>query len=595
MIVIYPGGTGGGPVVIRPCPLISISSTRNKNKMGNMGASYTITLNGTLLVDRGSPNFNRENQPVQPETVTPGFLGDFQPNGSDLIGIKDAAAALLLKQNALRSLFAIDGQRFEILSWEGNEPVLVFFPKIESINFEEGTYVDRCNYTVTLTTDLLFDKSDNVIVDSLHYLNFEPSGSISSQAFYSNEHIGVSSVMPVRDHIISQGGLVEDFSENWSLEPEDGFGNTTSPFVAPGLNTVKAYRLTRNISATGRTIYAPNSAGPSYRYEAWEQAKNFVRVKILGDKDGISANDALNQYDQYPKLNFGSAFASGFITLAQTAFGGYNHSRTENIDKTNGTYNLTDTWLLSSGTSYETYSCSITSSNTNAIGVSIDGTIRGLTSLPASGDIYGGPMSSVTVPSLNTPYHNAVLKYRKISNDGQFGLNSHIYKRASNLVGKFLNPQPLSTSIGSNEFSGEITYNVSYDTRPMNYISGVLFENISIQDTYPGDLFATIPVIGRRTGPILQYIGGRTEYQRNVTVELVTDSDYGGTARQQILLSKPSLNDPIRTQLMNLISYLSPSREPNVRKYFLNPPTESWDPKEKRYSISLNWVYELGN
>jgi|694.fasta_scaffold02596_3 hypothetical protein len=607
MIIVYSGGvnangTPATPVatVIRPCPLISISSTRNKNKMGNMGTTYNITLNGTLLDNRGSPNFLGTNTPVQPEALPVKFHGNFNDSAADLVSNSDRAASILQKQNALRNLFAIDGQRVEVLSWEGNEPVLVFFPKVESISFEEGIYIDKCNYTINLTTDLFFDKNDNIFADSLHYLNFEPSGTINSQGFYTTEHLSSAASKTLEQHIKEHGGLVEDFSESWSLEPEENTGNTSNPFVAPGLNTVRGYRLTRNISAVGRTIYGPstaNSTGPSVRYEAWQQAKEFIEKKILGDKDGENANNAFNQYDQYPKLNFESGFASGFISLAQHAFGGYNHSRTENIDKTNGSYAVTDTWLLSSGTSYESYTASVSSTNESSIiGVSIDGTIRGLTSLPSSGDIYGGALGSVSVGSLNSPYHNAILKYREISNNGTFGLTSHIYKRASNLIGKFLNPVPLSVSLGSNEFNGEITYNVSFDTRPLNLVlSGVLSEKISIQDTYPGDIFATIPVIGRKTGPILQYIGGRTEYQRSVTIELTVDPDYGGTARQQLLLSKPSLNEPMRSSLMNVISYLSPSREPNIRKYFLSPPTESWDPKEKRYSISLNWTYELGD
>jgi hypothetical protein len=563
--------------------------------MGNMGNVYTITLNGTILESEGSPFLGgdqaRISDPIPPAQFSQGLITRPPTN---LVRPQVKAAAILTKQNAIRSLFALDGNRIEIQSWDANQPALIFYPKLESINFEEGVYIDLCRYTIVLTADLLFDASYNIIADSLAYLNFEPSG-VAGQNFYTDQHIGPSGFSTLQSFMAVNGGFVEDFSETWSLEPEEGTGMTTNPFVTPAINLIRGYRLTRNISATGRTIYGPgNGTENTIRYEAWQQAKEFIRTKILSDKDGLPANNSLSSYDQYPKLNFEGAFAKNFINLSQLHFGGYNHARTENIDKTNGSYSLTDTWILSSGTAYENYTASLSTTNDNGIvSVSIDGTIRGLTSIPASGNIYGGSLAQEYINTYNSPYDNAILKYRQVSNNGQFGLTSHIYKRASNLVGLFLNPVPFSVSLGANEFTGEINYNVSFDTRPLNFISGVLSESISIQDTYPGDVFATIPVIGRPTGPILQYLGTRTEYQRNVGIEVIVDTKYGGNSRQQLLLSKPSLNEPMRTSLNNLISYLSPSREPNVRKYFLSPPTESWDPIQKRYSINLTWTYEL--
>lgn len=596
MIIVYTRQAehflgAAGPKIIRPCPLVSISSSSLKNKMANMGSTYTITLNGTILSDGGSPFFSSSTHLPADKA---NFRNQYNPRPTGhRVELQDSLSSILKKQNALRSLFAVEGRRVEILPVRGNEPAIIFYPRLESINFEEGIWTDLCRYTIVLSADIMFDAQEKIISDSLAYLNFEPSGSPSSQSAYSNLHSNTVDNTNLINYVSRHGGFVEDFSESWSIEPEDGNGNTVNPFIAPAENSIRAYRLTRNVSAVGRTIYGPGQNGTdSIRYEAWQQAKEFIRKKILSDKDGQDANNSPNEYDQYPKLNFESHFANKFINLSQTFFGGYNHARTESIDKQNGTYSITDTWLLSSGTAYENYSVSLSKSNEDSLTtVTIDGSIKGLSSIPASGSIYGGNSAS----TLNTPYENAILKYRQISNTGTFDMISHAYKRASNIVGTFLNDVPLSISVGSNEFSGEITYNVSYDNRPLNFISGVISESISVQDTYPGDLFAVIPVIGRRTGPILQYIGGRTEYQRSVSIDIIVDNIYGGNARQQLLLSKPSLNEPMRTSLNNLISQLSPAREPNIRKYFLNPPNESWDPKEKRYTINLNWVYELSD
>jgi hypothetical protein len=53
--------------------------------------------------------------------------------------------------------------------------------------------------------------------------------------------------------------------------------------------------------------------------------------------------------------------------------------------------------------------------------------------------------------------------------------------------------------------------------------------------------------------------------------------------------------EPNRTELQQLIMEISPMNEPGIRKYFIAPPTESWDPKEGKYSLNLQWTYELEN
>ena len=182
-----------------------------------------------------------------------------------------------------------------------------------------------------------------------------------------------------------------------------------------------------------------------------------------------------------------------------------------------------------------------------------------------------------------------------ISNSGLFGVGSDVYKRANNSVAVELNSQPKSVSLGTNAYTGEVTYNLQFDNRPTNIISGVLAESISVNDTYPGDVFAVIPVIGRATGPVLQYIGGRTEYKRDVSINLTMDYTKipYGSQRNDLLLKKPSVVQPTANQLGALLSELSPAGEPGIRKYFLSPPSESWNPKEGTYSFNVSWTYEL--
>lgn len=581
--------------IIRPCPLINISWNTTFNEDGPLGGKYDITLTGTILDDGGSPIYSY-NQNDDTVAWTPSYY----PNGAGSkpakttyapdVGALGALRSILAKQVALRELFARGCAKIEVASVvpSHNEPVFSFYPKFLSINFAEDTWVQKCDYTISLEAEFLLDTQDRVIgSESYASKTFKPGS-----AGWSENTNNKSTRLPINILLEKIGGFVEDFQESWSVEPEDGQGNTTVPNTGRE-HTTRVYRITRNISAKGKNITAYECFGtqPPEFYKAHEQARRYVVNHIQ------NSGTASNHWDDYPNPkatpNSRAHFllASGILNLATQDYAGYNHSRTENLDITQGTYSVADTWILSSGNSTENYSLSLSTSEGDPTHkVSIEGTIRGLTSIPGSGVIFGGNMP---MGNENTSYENAINKYRQITNFGRFGLAAHTYKRAQNAAGGILlNHVPLSVALSSNEFTGEINYTIEYDDRPLNLVNGVLSENVSITDTYPGDVFATIPVIGRPTGPVLQYIGGRTEYQRSLSVELVVPKIQSSNQRAAVL-RKPSLVEPTRSGIIAIINSYSPGLEPTIRKYFVAPPVETWDPKSGRYTLNINWTYEL--
>lgn len=588
MITLY--DKNNNAYFIRPCPLINITWNSNSNENGQLGGKYDITLTGTLLDNGGSPVWNYNGRTAQASDTS--FINQYYPNGAgskpamqqnpELTGLN----SLLAKQIALRELFAKTCVKMEVASVVPGEtePLLTFYPKFLSINFTEGIWVQQCDYTINLETEFILDNNNKVIgSESYANRNFKPGDPGWPEA----DGAGTSN-LDIEVLLEKIGGFVEDFQESWSLEPEEGNGNTVDPYSGSE-NLTRIYRLTRNISAKGKNINGYECFGnkPTEFYRAHEQARRYV-VNYINNSGNLPTH-----YDDYPSASQGvdAYFASGIMNIAGT-HGGFNHSRTENIDVTQGTYNVQDTWILSSGNAYENYSLSLDSSTSEPRNkVSIQGTIRGLTSIPASGSVFGGNHAS----NLNTAYENAINKYRQISNQGQYGMSAHTYKRAQNAAGGItLNHIPLSVSLSTNEFTGEINYTIEYDDRPQNFVEGVSFEGISVTDTYPGDVFAVIPVIGRPTGPILQYIGGRTEYQRQLSLELVVDrSMLNQSDHRTSYLLKPSLRDPTRSGIIAAINAYSPAREPGIRKYFVSPPQETWDPKEGRYSLNITWTYEL--
>lgn len=585
---------------LRPVPFMSIGTSILKNGAGEaFGAVYTITLNGTLLADQGTPYATKpvfdvgasEHVRYDFHSIPATYPGSYATSkvgpyksfdnviGADKYPIKqkvppnEASHALFVKQKALRGLFARDGQRVELSNWSDDEETIICYPRVLDISFEEGIYVDKCDYTITLEADTLLNSKLHVDAEGALIAGdgIARSGLLEQdllreqdKQFHPNAHPVLASL---------SGAFISDFSEDWSLEIDDTL--TEQPHVN------RSYRVTHTINATGKTHYGPkdNTESEIVKRDAWEQARLFVQKKLCSSVK-----------DLYP--NSAGLIGKGIINL-HDAYQGYNHTRTEQINQSAGSYAVTETFLLASGTSYETYSMNISSDISSPfVSVSIDGNVKGLTPIDPSGSAFGGTHLQ---NSASGAYDVAINKYMSISNSGRFGVGADLYKRANASVAVQLNSQPNSVSLGMNENTGEITYNLSFDNRPTNIVSGVLSENITVNDTYPGDVFAVIPVLGRPTGPVLQYVGGRTEYRRDVQLSLQMDYTkipYGST-RNSLLLKKPSVIEPTASQISKLIQELSPEGEQGVRKYFLSAPQESWSPKEGSYNISLSWVYEL--
>ena len=687
-ITVYYNNNDEHKCTIRPTPLVSVNSQILKTGAGEaFGVTYQITLNGKLLASEGTPYAFKSNDENTLFKVYTGVIsGDGEETeeleSSNLVGPycsfdnsvlherpkrqqvdeRVALGAILSKQKSLRALFAIDGQRVEITDWAGldpstpeilHNPVMIFYPRITNISFSEGLYVDTCDYTITMEADALFsdinhqgDPSD-YIVDADATLLMSPSGLYNISGIYGRENLVAGESYDIdsactddpptyriekeiTERILKDfnHSFISDFSEEWSIEADEQFGENfgdvnlysnevNTPFR--DLIQPKSYVVTHTLSAVGKTHY-----GPEGKSEAWKEAKKFVQNRIVhadtSDKElsrsypnipagAIDERTSITDADgqQQPNPNLGQTlpgfFGSGALNLADY-YNGFNHSRNEDINVSDGSYSVTETWLVASGTDFENYSMSITSDNQNPfVNVSVQGKIKGLSSLVPSSIYYGGQYADHKLISssdkhdprfLVSPYMNALEKWYTISRSGVFGYTSDIYRRANSTVAVELNSQPLDISLAMNEYAGEIDYSLSFDNRPTNIISGVLFENISVSETYPGDVFAAIPVIGRKTGPVLQYVGGRTAYSRDLSIDLVMDSTkIPYETGRKMLQRRPSAINPTASQLESLIYELSPQYEPGIRKYFHDPPQESWNPKTGQYSFSIRWTYEL--
>ena len=248
--------------------------------------------------------------------------------------------------------------------------------------------------------------------------------------------------------------------------------------------------------------------------------------------------------------------------------------------------------------------------------VTIDGTINGLNTINPEGLSNSSRHEKNSLANALNYYDNFI--YDNISPGSATNTRAyHMAKNAANLT--WLHPKPLSSSRGLNPNGGVITYNVQFDDRPPNIINGSITEDISINDTHPGQIFATIPVIGRNQ-PVLQYLNSRSEYKRSLSINvtmspfsanwlansgaIITANGYWSAAAFAGLTNWTYTNKPSITNtadFQKIFDAANPANETSANGFsnyvisgrcFHSAPTESWNPKTGQYTYSIEWTFE---
>lgn len=207
---------------IIPAPLVNITKQYQKTEgQENIGSLFSLQLKGKLLANKGSPTSSGTFWTTSGDPPDENTGGDF-------------FESILRKQEALRWLFADEGKTLEFVPCSGTTPMKCN-PRILNINFEEGVWVDYCDYTISVECDRMYGGP------------------------FADEDVSVNNMMPP---------YISEASENWQLEFNEQPQSTTYQHT---------FRLTHNISAKGKKFYDENGVVPS---SAWEWAKTFVGPRL---------------------------------------------------------------------------------------------------------------------------------------------------------------------------------------------------------------------------------------------------------------------------------------------------------------------------
>lgn len=438
---------------------------------------------------------------------------------------------------------------------------------------------------------------------------------------------------------------------------QSGGGGGMSPSANASLNVISIpqFKVSRTVGAVG--IPSGTGMASGLLNTSYLNAKRWVEDRLAISLQTVGSNKP----------------PSGIISLSGTPSGGtiapnlatgylYNHMRNTNFSITEGRYEVVDNWLaMPTGIGHiEDYSIEMQTDDKYIHTVSVKGEIRGLSfagsslgnnnthvtgqkiNAPTIGGSFGtlshkGPDTDST-SSVNTIAAN---KYQNALSGWIYDVKPYLYRRASvamntadrtvgyippyNMGGAgaqsapnnpvyckhgLLNIIPVSTSESHNTRKGTISYSYDFNNK-FTIISGVISENVSIEDTGPTDVVGEAFVLGRALGPVLQNLGTKTSAKKQVTVEVtvVPPSSLKGFFLQNNdcpLWTGGAVYNTIKT----IIEGLKPFGDrptaffgsPNQGRsggplnaqgqVFVSNDSQSWDPTNGRFVKTVTWTYQ---
>lgn len=508
-----------------PAPFVNIQKSYIQTGNGtNIGSNYQINVIGTLFAYKGSPMSSGS------------FWGNTGYPPDEIVPNSARLDSLLRKQEAIRSLFSTNGKSFEIQSENGGPP-LKFNPRIVSINFEDGIWVDQCKYTIQMEAEFL-----------------SVFGNITPE---DNYLVQVESV--AGSGVENKFVYLQSANESYNIE----YDQDRDIFL-----------VSHELSAQGKNVYNPNITG-------YESAKNWVLSKM-----GISN-----------EMNAPGVWSNSF---GQS--NGYDYNRVQRSSEINGNFEVSESWIFSSKPYTEQYTVEVNQGDVTQ--VTIQGEVQGLASRTLN------TVGNEKLGSMNPSGVQYGDRYMAASGAfyGSADIKGKAYTRALELANVlYINPRPIQWSTSTNKRVGLINYNFVFDSSPPAVIPGARFESIIINDNLPSDVFAIIPVLGRKKGPVIQSIGTVTERRRTLTVEVALTGVISTTTQKlQLLNYRPDYSAIVEAAKPTIIPSTNLSNSnpnittsgikvnPQATKIYVEQDTETWDINTLRGSKNITWVYTPG-
>jgi len=486
--------------------------------------------------------------------------GNILPTGIDPIdGNKAGLTTVLSGANVLRDAFSQDFKLL-LLQCGTDAPLISGYPRVTTIDVTNAgdNYIRRADYTI------------NLELPSLTGLFSEPGGVHCGGSLASGTNLTDSGLMSVSDEF-----TIEFLDER--MGGEVGLTGTGVDGSAGFTTLPSIFSIQRTVSAQGDSIGgAECDLIPSSYVQPWQRAKAYVSANlgITPDMTGLAG-----------LLGVGTGLNG--LNLV-------NNFRNVSVNRTEGSVNATQTWIAFTGGAPATEDFEI----------SIDRSVENpLTSITINGTIQGMAVIDYDDSTLSSPTGQSKFSYALTSWSGHpaqpLGISGAILPRAQAVYQSLpkhkgnpagaLNPDPLSEGLGYNIVGGVITYNHSYDDRPINCYSGALTETLSFTFNEPNDVFASLTILGKPQGPLLQQINTSGVTTRDISIDAIVPIGNASTgicdfgALTNIALDPPPEYDTFVNQYEARLTGL-------YDQVFVNSHSKSWEPKVGHFTLSKSWT-----
>ena len=398
--------------------------------------------------------------------------GTILPTGINLDDFKGGLNTVISGTHALETAFAKD---FEVLllKCEGTDPIISGYPKVISVDVNNASdnYVRRADYTINLELVSLTGSRSNAVGMA------DGGGDLSASGLIS---------------------LTDDISIEFL---DDRVGGEALSLFGGTLPTV--FNISRSMSAQGDSL--PATDGEAY-IEPWARAKSYIVSELANT----------GSYSDY----FSDAMCIDGMNVTNTF-------RTISINKSDGSCSATQTAVAFTGnySAIEDFEASVEQSSESAItNVSINGKIQGFANIDYS-----------TCPPTGAMFNSAYSKWTEevsglIKTRAETAYDASIHTPIRDPDN--LHIIPLNKSITYNTLAGFITYNFSYDNRVDFLESGAITETITYTDSPRNDIYASLTILGRAAGPLLQDLGTSGAYTAEISIDAVFKPQKSSTSFQ---------------------------------------------------------------